>query len=153
MDESITSASAGVKSDDCALRLVLVTPAHNEAAFVEGTFRSVIHQKVKPIKWVIVSDGATDGTNEILKRYESEYSWIECVILPPRSERHFAGKVQAFNAGYEKIRDLDFEVIGNLDADISFDDPDYFAFILEHFVRNPKLGVAGTPFSRGRSPI
>ena len=90
---------------------MLVTPAHNEAAFVERDIQvRDTTRKVKPIKWIIVSDGSTDGTNEILQRYASEYSWIECVLLPPRTERHFAGKVQAFNDGYEKAKELDFEV-------------------------------------------
>lgn len=131
------------------LNYLLITPAHNEAAFVEQTIKSVISQKVKPIKWIIVSDGSTDGTNEILERYASEYSWIECMLLPPRTERHFAGKVQAFNAGYEKAKELDFDVIGSLDADISFDDPEYFAFLLRKFQENPRLGVVGTPYREG----
>ncbi len=84
------------------LRLVLVTPAHNEAAFLEQAIKSVVGQKVKPIKWIIVSDGSTDGTNEILQRYASEYGWIECILLPPRTERHFAGKVQHSTRGMRR---------------------------------------------------
>jgi glycosyltransferase involved in cell wall biosynthesis len=131
------------------LRLILITPAHNEAAFIEQTIKSVIGQTILPLKWVIVSDGSIDGTNNILERYSNQYSWIETVIRPPRAERHFAGKVQAFKAGYEKIRDLKYDVIGNLDADISFDDPDYLAFLLGRFEENPRLGVAGAPFREG----
>jgi glycosyltransferase involved in cell wall biosynthesis len=68
------------------------------------------------------------------------------VRTPERQERHFAGKVHAFNAGYARVRDLKFDVIGSLDADISFDE-DYFAFLLSRFADNPELGVGGTPFS------
>ena len=149
MDESRTSTPIDERRVAHELRLVLVTPAHNEAAFVERTIRSVIGQRAKPIKWIIVSDGSTDGTNEILQRYANEYSWIECVLLPPRTERNFAGKVEAFNEGYEKLKELDFEVIGSLDADISFDDPEYFAFLLRKFEENLRLGVAGTPYREG----
>jgi biofilm PGA synthesis N-glycosyltransferase PgaC len=131
------------------LNYVLITPARNEAAFLEQTINSVLGQTALPLKWVIVSDGSTDGTNEILTKYSNQYQWIESVIRPPRAERHFAGKVQAFNAGYQKMRDLKYDVIGNLDADISFDDPDHFAFLLRKFDQDPRLGVAGTPFREG----
>lgn len=128
------------------LRLVLITPARNEAAFIERTIMSVARQSILPLKWAIVSDGSSDGTNEILAQYSELYPWLECVFLPDRAERHFAGKVQAFKAGYERLRDLSYDVIGSLDADISFEDPEYFAFLLGKFTENPRLGVAGTPY-------
>lgn len=124
---------------------VLVTPARNEAAFIEHTITSVIAQTVRPIRWVIVSDGSTDGTDEIVKKYVARYDWIELVRMPERSERHFAGKVHAFTAGQTRLGHLNYDIIGNLDADISFD-PDYFAFLLDRFDQMPELGVAGTPF-------
>jgi glycosyltransferase involved in cell wall biosynthesis len=65
--------------------------------------------------------------------------------MPERRERHFAGKVLAFNAGYERVKELAFDVVGSLDADISFD-PDYFAFLLEKLSMEPRLGLVGTRF-------
>jgi glycosyltransferase involved in cell wall biosynthesis len=127
------------------LRYVLVTPARNEADFIEQTMRSVVAQTVPPSKWVIVSDGSTDGTDEIVKRYASQYSWIELVRMPERRDRQFAAKAHAFNAGCAQLKDVPFDIIGNLDADITFD-PDYLGFLLEKFGANPRLGVAGTPF-------
>src|SRR5258708_7146978 len=132
------------------LAYVLVTPARNEAEFIELTPKSVIQQTTRPLRWVIVSDGSTDGTDEIVKKYAVENDWIELVRVPERSERHFAGKVHAFNVGYAKVRPLQCDVIANLDADISFD-PDYFSFLLGKFAENPSLGVAGTPFKEGNS--
>jgi len=126
-------------------RYVIITPARNEADFIELTIRSVIDQTVLPLKWVIVSDGSTDGTDDIVKRYAGNHPWIELVQMHKRKERHFAGKVHAFNAGYAKVRDLDYGIIGNLDADISFG-PDHFEFLLEKFAEKPLLGVAGTAF-------
>jgi GT2 family glycosyltransferase len=131
-----------------ALRYVLITPAHNEAEFIEQTIRSVIAQTVLPMKWVIVSDGSTDGTNDIVRKYAADNCWMQLVPLPVRAERHFAGKVHAFNAGYERVKDLDYDIIGNLDADITFE-PDYFSFLLSRFQLFPELGVAGTPFREG----
>src|ERR1019366_830881 len=102
------------------LNYVLVTPARNEAQFVELTLKSVVAQTALPVKWVVVSDGSTDGTDEIVKKYASEYSWIELVRTPERSERDFAGKVHAFDAGYAALGNLYYDVIASLDADISF---------------------------------
>jgi poly-beta-1,6-N-acetyl-D-glucosamine synthase len=127
---------------------VLVTPARNEAQFIELTLQSVIAQTVRPAKWVIVSDGSTDGTDEIIGKYLSDHPWIELVRMPERKERHFAGKVLAFNAGYAKVAGMDYQVIGNLDGDVSFE-PDYFDFLLRKFADNARLGVAGTPFREG----
>ena len=68
--------------------------------------------------------------------------------MPERSERHFAGKVHAFNAGYAKVSNLDYEVIGSLDADVSFE-PGHFEFLVSRFVQDPSLGVVGAPFREG----
>jgi len=130
------------------LRYVLVTPARNEAQYIELTLQSMVSQTIQPAKWVIVSDGSTDGTDDIVMRYAADHPWIELVSLPERRERHFAGKVQAFNAGYAKLQDIPYDVIGNLDGDVSFD-AQYFEFLLGKFAGNPRLGVAGTPFREG----
>lgn len=109
-------------------------------------------QTLLPTKWVIVSDGSTDGTDAIVQRYTTEHSWIELLRMPERRDRHFAAKVQSFNAGYARLTNLDFEVIGNLDADITFA-PDYFHFLMTRFAEIPDLGVAGTPFVEGDSQV
>jgi glycosyltransferase involved in cell wall biosynthesis len=124
---------------------VLITPARNEARFIELTLKSVVAQTVRPLKWVVVSDGSTDGTDEIVGRYSAEYPWIELVRMLERPERHFAGKVHAFNAGYERVKGLPYDVIGSLDGDISFGEG-YFAFLLGKLAADPTLGLVGTPF-------
>jgi biofilm PGA synthesis N-glycosyltransferase PgaC len=130
------------------LTYVLITPARNEAAFIERTIQSVISQSVLPLKWVIVSDGSTDSTDDIVRKYLPNHPWMELIRTPERKERHFAGKVVAFNAGYEMVQHLDYDIIGSLDADISFT-PEYFSFLLEKFTQYPELGVDGTPFREG----
>ncbi len=124
---------------------VIVSPARNEAQYIELTLQSVVRQIVPPLKWVIVSDGSTDGTDEIVTRYAADYPWIELLRMPERAERNFAGKVHAFNAGYARVKHLDYQVIASLDADISFD-PDYFQFLLTQLSNDPLLGLTGTPF-------
>ena len=127
------------------MKYVLITPAHNEAAFIEKTLASMMAQTVAPLRWVIVDDGSVDQTAEIVERYAVRCPWIDLVHLPQRAHRSFAGKVRAFNKGLERVRTLQFKVIGNLDADVSFH-PDYLEFLMEKFSKDPRLGVAGTPF-------
>ena len=131
-----------------ALEYVLITPARNEAAFIEKTLQSVVAQTALPKRWVIVSDGSTDGTDEIVRKYQDGREWLELIHLPERQERHFAAKVQAFNAGYERVKDLSFEIIGNIDADVSFGE-DFLAYLLAQFEAMPDLGVAGTHYIEG----
>lgn len=128
-----------------ALSYVIITPARNEARFIELTLRSMTAQTILPLKWIIVSDGSTDGTDEIVRRYSAEHSWIELLRMPERTERHFAGKVLAFNAGYDLVKNLDYRVIVSLDADISFDES-YFQFLLGKLKEDSTLGLTGTPF-------
>jgi len=127
---------------------VLITPARNEERFIEGTIESVAGQTVLPRKWVIVSDGSTDRTDEIIRKHAARHSWIRFVRRPEHADRHFAAKVRCFNAGYETLGDEDYDVVGNLDADITFE-KDYFQFLLGKFSADSTLGVAGTPFVEG----
>jgi glycosyltransferase involved in cell wall biosynthesis len=127
------------------LRYVLISPSRNEARFIEETLKSVVAQTVLPLKWVIVNDGSTDATGDIVAKYAAQYSWIELVNRPVRKERHFAAKVGAFNAGQERVKQLPYEIIGNLDADVTLD-PDHFEFLLSKFSQESRLGVAGTIF-------
>jgi len=125
---------------------VLVTPARNEAKFIDLTIKSVVAQTVRPLKWVIVSDGSTDGTDDTVHKYAVAHDWIELIRMPEHRNRDFAAKVTAFNAGLARMNQVDYDVIGSLDGDISFD-PDYFSFLLGKLAENPKLGLVGTPFA------
>jgi len=124
---------------------VLITPARNEERFIEKLIESVIHQTVLPEKWVIVNDGSTDATASIVSRYVEKYDWMELLNLSPRRDRSFAAKVHAFNAGFARVKNLEFEVVGNLDSDLSFE-ADYLEFLLNKFREDASLGVAGTIF-------
>jgi len=124
---------------------VLITPARNEEAFIEHTLDSVVKQTCLPLRWVIVNDGSTDQTASKVRPYLEDHPWIKLVDLPVRRERHFAAKVYAFNAGQQEVKDLDYAVIGNLDADVTLDS-DHFEFLMQEFLKDPELGVAGTVF-------
>jgi poly-beta-1,6-N-acetyl-D-glucosamine synthase len=124
---------------------VIVTPARNESRSIGLTIQSVVAQTALPLKWVIVSDGSTDGMDEIVQKYAADHPWIELVRMPERKERHFAGKVYAFNAGLARVQDVQYEVVVSLDADITFEE-DYLEFLLGKLASDGGLGLVGTPF-------
>jgi len=128
------------------LKYVLITTARNEVAYIEQTIMSVIGQTVLPLKWIIVSDGSTDGTDDMVKKYAVDREWIEFVRMPERSKRNFSGKAHAFNAGYARLKDMDFDLVGNIDADITFEG-NFFEYLLAKFAETPSLGVAGTTYT------
>lgn len=128
-----------------SLRYVLITPARNEAKYIENTIRSVSQQTHLPMRWIIVNDGSTDYTGIIAARYAVQFDWIEVVDLPQRQTRDFAAKVYAFRAGQRRLSGLEYDIIGNLDGDVTLD-PDHFAFLMSRFSEDPDLGVAGTVF-------
>ena len=125
---------------------LLITPAWNEAEFIEGTIRSVVAQTVKPLRWVVVSDGSTDGTDDIVRRYLPENPWMQLLRMPERNRRHFAGKVRAFQAGYDSVKHLPHDAVCSLDGDLSFESG-YFEYLLKELAGDPGLGLVGTPFA------
>lgn len=124
---------------------VLISPARNEEKNIEKTIQSMINQTHLPLKWVIVNDGSTDSTATIVRGYLPTHSWIELIEMPVRRDRSFAAKVNSFNAGYQRVKHLNYEIIGNLDADLSFE-KDYLEFLMGKFAEDSSLGVAGTIF-------
>lgn len=126
------------------LSYVLVTPARNEARLIESTIQTVAAQTVLPRKWLIVSDGSTDGTDAIVQKYAAMYGWIELLAMPQRKERHFGGKALAFNAGLARLRDTAFDAVGCLDADITLQS-EHFSYLLGKMAEDSGLGIVGAP--------
>jgi glycosyltransferase involved in cell wall biosynthesis len=127
------------------LSYAIITTARNEEAYLEETIRSVVAQTVRPVRWIIVSDGSTDRTDGIVQAHAGRHDWISLMRMPERAERNFAAKAQNVNAAYAALHGVAFDLIANLDADVSFA-PDYFEFLLQKFAEMPALGVAGTPY-------
>lgn len=127
------------------MRYILITSARDEAAYIEETIRSVVSQTQLPERWVIVVNGSLDKTAEIVAGYARANSWMTLVQNPRGEQRSFAIKADSVNAAFAKLRPLDFAIVGNLDADVSFA-PDYMEFLLQKLGEDPALGVAGTPF-------
>lgn len=127
---------------DGSRKYALITGAYNEENFLERTIQSVVSQTVPPVRWIIVDDSSTDHTPEIVARYARQYNFIELLQLRDPHPRDFTAHVVAINAGYESVKNTEFDFIGNLDADIAFE-PDYFHRLLRKFEEYPQLGLAG----------
>jgi poly-beta-1,6-N-acetyl-D-glucosamine synthase len=123
-------------------KFVVVTPAHNEEAFIERAILSMIGQTARPTQWIVVNDGSTDRTRDIVARYAAAHPFITLVDMVRSGERHFGNKVHAFNLGLSQCRTDDYEYIGNLDADITLDH-DYYELVLLEFSSDARLGIAG----------
>lgn len=121
---------------------VIVTPAFNEAAYIERTIQSVVRQTIRPVRWVIVDDGSTDPTPQIVQRYARQYDWMRYL----RRERvpgqtYYASNVYAIQEGLQSLTEVDYAYLAILDADIELC-PDYYEAVLGRFKRYPELGIA-----------
>lgn len=123
-------------------KYIIITPARNEEDFIKFTIESVISQSVLPLKWVIVSDGSTDGTDDIVSTYSKKHKFIYLLSANSTGDRNFGSKVNAIKAGFKLIDNENYDYLGFLDADVSFDS-NYFKAILEKFEGSQKLGVGG----------
>jgi len=123
-------------------RYVLITSAKNEGKYIRNTLNSVLSQDMVPIKWVVVSDGSSDDTDNILKEYELKHNIIKYIRNESSMELGFSSKVLSIKIAYEYLKKYDFEFIGILDGDVSFDKK-YYEKIINKFNDNPKLGISG----------
>jgi len=125
-----------------APRYVLVSPARDEEATVGRTLESVCAQTVKPVRYIVVSDGSTDRTDQIVQDWSERYPFITLRRASTDGKRSFGSKVLAFQAGYSLLCQERYEFIGNLDADVTFE-PDYFEQLLAFCSAEPRLGLVG----------
>lgn len=125
------------------MRYVLITAVHNEEKYIQYPLESVLSQTYIPLKWIIVSDGSTDETENILKKYEDNNSFIRCFRLEKDSRnKGFISKVHALRHACEMVKGENYDYIGILDGDVSFCDK-YYQNIMGEFNKNRTLGIAG----------
>jgi biofilm PGA synthesis N-glycosyltransferase PgaC len=124
-------------------RYVIVTPARDEEEYLAATIECVSRQTVLPVEWIIVNDGSTDKTGDIIDLHAQRYPWIRAVH---RSNRGFrksgGGVVEAVNEGIGALCAHDWTYIVKLDGDLTFDS-DYFEKCFAHFTDHPRLGIGG----------
>ena len=121
---------------------VLVTPAYNEERFITQTIECVLAQTILPKRWAIVSDGSTDGTDQIVIRYAASHRFIRYCRITKTRARDFGGRIHAVNVGCAELNVDSYDYIGSLDADVSFG-PIYFEQLIRRFSEAPQLGLAG----------
>jgi poly-beta-1,6-N-acetyl-D-glucosamine synthase len=124
-------------------RYVIITPARNEGLHLQKTIDSVVAQTLKPQKWIIVNDGSTDNTRQIIDEAAIQYSWIHAIHRPDRGFRKSGGGVmETFYDGYRLLSEESWDYLVKLDGDLSFE-PTFFADCLTRFDVDPKLGIGG----------
>jgi glycosyltransferase involved in cell wall biosynthesis len=124
-------------------RYVIVSPVRDEQLNLERTIQSVAQQSMLPAQWIIVNDGSTDRTGEILEAAAKTHSWLSVMHRPDRGSREpGSGVIAAFSEGYGRIRCADWAFLVKLDGDLVLP-PDYFERCLDEFRRDPKLGIGG----------
>jgi poly-beta-1,6-N-acetyl-D-glucosamine synthase len=124
------------------IKYVIITPVKDEEAYIGETISSVVGQSLRPIQWVIVDDGSSDRTEEIVQNAAIQHSWIRLDSLPPRGDRSFSAVVHATEAGLRALTVDDYHYIGLLDSDVRFE-KDYFKKVIKHFEASPSLGLGG----------
>lgn len=124
-------------------RYVIITPVRDEERYVGQTIECVLNQTIRPLEWVIVNDGSSDRTGEIIDRYAGQFPWIRAVHRVNRGFRKSGGGVvEAFYDGYKALQSDDWEFIVKLDGDLTFSNA-YFEECFGHFYREPRLGIGG----------
>jgi len=125
------------------VRYVIITPARNEEDNIEETIRSVMAQTAIPSEWIIVDDGSTDKTSEILDRCAAQCDWIHVFHLSDRGYREPGGGViRAFNHGLSRLSTNDWDFVVKLDGDLDLP-PDYFQKCFGEFEKDPTLAIGG----------
>ena len=122
-------------------KIVVISPVRNEERLLPATIESMVAQTLQPTEWVIVDDGSTDNTAEIVEKAAAEHSWIRLVRRGDRGFRKLGGGViDTFNDGLATT-EVDWDYVGKLDADLTFG-PDYLERITKEFDADDKLGSA-----------
>jgi biofilm PGA synthesis N-glycosyltransferase PgaC len=127
-------------------RVVMVSPMRNEAKHLEAVIRAMAAQTRPPDAWIVVDDGSTDATREILERAATQLGFLRVVSapafpMPEGADRlSHAAAPRVFNYGLSLAGS--FAYVGKLDGDVELP-PDYFERLLAEFGSDPQLGIAG----------
>ncbi len=121
---------------------LIISSVRNEEDLVEQTIQAVLKQTKRPVEWIIVNDGSTDKTAEIVKKYTDQHKWIKLVSIEDRGYYYpGTGVVNVVKKGLENITQNGWEFLVKLDCDITVEE-DYFENLIKEFQKNDKLGIA-----------
>lgn len=124
------------------LTYVLVTPAHNEAENIPRVIAAVRSQTQRPKRWIIVDDRSTDKTFEVATRESADLEFVTVIKVSSDGGHSFARKALAFNEGRQYLAGEGYDAIGNIDADLSFEQ-DYFRSMIIALASDTRLGITG----------
>ena len=120
---------------------LVVTPARNEADNLPRLAESLAAQTWRPRVWLVVDNGSTDGTPNLVRELARIHPWIRLVSTPADTiPIRGRSSVRAFNEGVTS-EGLQDDLVTGLDADVSFG-PDYFDSLRRAFRQDPRLGIA-----------
>ncbi len=130
-------------------KYVVISPVRNEAKYLQRTIDTVVAQTTKPAKWIIVDDGSTDETPDIIARAAGAHDWIHLHRRPDRGGRKVgAGVVDAFYDGLSLVNLDDYEYLCKLDGDLELPSG-YFEEMIKLCRAEPRLGtVSGKVYIR-----
>lgn len=122
--------------------IAIIIPAYNEEKFITDCLESLLNQTHSAKKILVVDDGSTDSTPEIVEKVSSTHQNLS-VVTRPKSFSHEPGSkiVEAFNFGLKNLS-VDYDVICKFDADLIFP-PTYLEVLAKAFGENPNLGMFG----------
>jgi len=120
---------------------LIVSPGRNEAQYMRRTLDSVIAQTERPARWIIVDDGSTDDSPEILAEYAAMHDWITVIRREDRGHRAVGpGVIDAFYAGLDTVTLDDFTYLCKLDLDLDLP-RGYFAGLMDRMQADPRVGT------------
>ncbi len=112
-------------------RITVITPSYNQGQYIEQTIESVLSQDYPDLEYWVIDGGSTDGTVDILRRYDGRINWI--------SERD-RGQTHAINKGLARATG---QVLAYLNSDDVYE-PGALITVGEYFSRYPQaVWVAG----------
>jgi poly-beta-1,6-N-acetyl-D-glucosamine synthase len=128
-------------------RVLLLTPARDEARFAGLLVDGVLGQTRRPDRWVLVDDGSGDGTLEALERRVGGLGWVTLLRREPGAgpagdRLAAAADARALNWALARVDWRAYSHIGKLDADVVLP-PHFLATLLGEFATDPALGMAG----------
>lgn len=134
-------------SSQTGRRYALISPCRDEEKYLARTLDSVMRQSVPPALWIVVDDGSTDRTPEILESYKAKIPYLKVVQRDNRGFRKVGGGVvDAFNQGLANLQMDDFDYVCKLDMDLDLP-PGYFEGLMRKLERDPEMGTcSGKPY-------